>query len=1324
MKRKGIILLVSTICLSLIMAGTIAQHIEITPGGETKIVLENNDFGGFTFRNSLSGIRTYNVLAEGNTYLKLRVGEYSTTQDIGSPELPVRAELLEISHGAKIRTEIISSSHRDIDLAELGIEAPVFPKQPPVPKSGEIPSFEFSQEVYATDAFYPQEILSITELGTLRGLNIGRLEAAVVQYNPVTGILRVYDEIRARIVFEGGNLPLTLSEKRKTESLYYRSIASTLFNYQHLNSRDTLTSYPVKYVIVSDPMFEDVLQPFIEWKTKKGFEIVEAYTDDPAVGNTKPQIKSYLQDLYNNSDPPPSFVLFVGDINQVPTWTGNAAGHATDLFYCEYTGDYFPEIYYGRLSANNIDQLQPQIDKTLEYEQYTMPDPVYLNEVVMIAGMDGAHGHDWANGQINYGTENYFNETNGIVSHTYLYPESGGNSANIIQNISDGVTYGNYTAHCSPNGWADPSFTIGDIATLENAHKYGVLVGNCCSSSEYQLAECFGEAIVRAEEKGSVGYIGASNSTYWDEDYYWAVGVGPINEDPPSYEETTLGMYDRMWHTHAEPFEDWYSTTDQMIYAGNLAVTQGSASMAEYYWEAYNILGDPSLMVYLSEPEPITVSHMPILILSTTSFTVNTEPYAYVAISKNGVLHGAALADATGLAEVPLIPITTPGLADVVVTKQNGLPYIGTVLAANPDGPFILLNDHKEIELQGNNNSKVDCGEIIALEVELKNWGNSDGLDIQTVLTTTDPFVTLTDNMEYCGLIASQDSVTLKNAFSFIVDHMVPDNHEILFNLEITDNSGEEWNSELSVKASAPVFHFDAIIVDDASGNGNGRLDPGEEAAIQLVCSNQGHTAAPNTEARLTAHSGFISIENPVQQLGLLGLFGSKTATFQVTVDDNAPEGILAEMILNLTSGNIFYDQLHPMRIGMVCEDFETGNLSSFNWQHEGNADWQITNNFPFEGFFSLKSGDVGNNQSSEVYLQYEVMKPDSITFYRKVSSEAGYDFLRFYIDNTLVGEWSGTSSGWRRASFPVGSGMKTFRWVYEKDGGLSSGSDCGWIDYIVFPTPVATTLYAGEDAETCENSGFQVMGEATAYDDLLWETSGTGLFNSMTTLTPVYTPSETDITNGGVTITLTVWGTDGIEYTDDMELSIETTPGAPGMPVGPDYVDLSDTYISEYSVEGVPGIALYNWTVSPENAGTFSADGSTGTMIWDRNFAGEAMIYAEAQNACGSGPASEGLAVTVENTTVDIPESHHIVSGMKIYPNPAQGQFEIEFTLKQEQEIHLKLYNLTGQMVASQAIIGGDNHATFSVAGIKPGIYVLTAVTSSWTETRKVIIR
>lgn len=113
-------------------------------------------------------------------------------------------------------------------------------------------------------------------------------------------------------------------------------------------------------------------------------------------------------------------MLFVGDVAELPTF--QEAGDASDRPYCAVDADLVPDMYYGRFSATNPTQLQAQLDKTMMYDQFTMPDPSYLNRVTMIAGVDGTYAATHGNGQILYGTNNYFNNAHGITSNTYLYP--------------------------------------------------------------------------------------------------------------------------------------------------------------------------------------------------------------------------------------------------------------------------------------------------------------------------------------------------------------------------------------------------------------------------------------------------------------------------------------------------------------------------------------------------------------------------------------------------------------------------------------------------------------------------------------------------------------------------------------------------------------------------------------------------------------------------------------------------------------------------------------------------------------------------------------
>jgi hypothetical protein len=1069
--------------------------------GEVKLNNNSNDLRisgntgqGFTVSYSFSEFKTIDVKTPKGIFTRIIVPAYSRHGDFGSPELPVCSKMIEIPVSATVKFNSISYSVKEYSLKDLGLHYPIMPNQPPVPKTGAPVEFIYEKNAYRVNDFNPVTITSVEPLGTMRGVNIGRLDIAPVQYNPVTGMIRVYENLVFEVTFENADLQATELNKDLYSNFYFSPVFSSLLNYrQPVNAgRENFSRYPIKYVIVSDRMFEAQLQPLIEWKIKKGFTVVEAYTDDPNVGTTTNTIKAYLQNLYTNAtpeDPAPTFILFVGDIDLVPTWTGLAAGHVTDLFYCEYTGDYFPEIFYGRFSAQNTAQLQPYIDKTLMVEQYTMPTTSYLDTVVMIAGMDPTYGPIHGNGQINYGTENYFNASNGIYSHTYLYPESGPNAANMRQNISDGVTYANYTAHGSPSGWADPSFSTGDIPALLNDGKYGLLVGNCCSTSEYQVGECFGEAIVRAANKGAVGYIGASNSTFWDEDYYFGVGVGEIAGDPPSYEETTLGNYDRAFHSHGEPFGEWYTTMDQMVFAGNLAVTEGAPGSAQYYWEAYNLMGDPSLMVYFSEPPAMPVSYNPLIPLGSASFTVNAVPYAYVAVSLDGVGLGAALADSNGVAVVYLNGSSVPGMADVVATAQNYQPFTGTVLMASPEGPYVMLNEFAINDINGNFNGVPEFGENILLDVELKNWGSGDAINSSATLSTADEYVSITDDLEDYGTIPSQDSVMQPNAFGFDVNEFIPDMHIVAFDLTIQDASREIWMSSLSVTLYAPNLEFGDLTIDDSEGgNGNSRLDPGETVNFILDCKNTGHCDALNCLTVLQSDSPYITLNNTTCTFDTIAWLGAKQAVFTATLAEEIETGTLIDLNFNLSSGPYTASQLFNTSVGMVIEDFETGSFDAFAWGMGGTLPWQITGEDLYEGLYAAKSGLITDSQTSEIFIDLDVAIDDSISFYRKVSCEddpggEGYDWLGFYIDDVEIQRWDGELD-WQRIAYPVTAGQHNFKWIYNKDYSVSSGADAAWIDYIIFPA-VAPVISVGESPVKTRLDFFILPNPASERTDL-----------------------------------------------------------------------------------------------------------------------------------------------------------------------------------------------------------------------------------------------
>jgi hypothetical protein len=136
-----------------------------------------------------------------------------------------------------------------------------------------------------------------------------------------------------------------------------------------------------------------------------------------------------------------------------------------------------------------------------------------------------------------------------------------------------------------------------------------------------------------------------------------------------------------------------------------------------------------------------------------------------------------------------------------------------------------------------------------------------------------------------------------------------------------------------------------------------------------------------------------------------------------------------------------------------TVEGFESGGFDDLGWIGEGSAYWKVVSSESHSGGYCAQAGEIADNQRSRLMITIEC-RAGEIRFWRKVSSEARYDFLRLRSGGTVLGEWSGELD-WERVSFSVEAGVRTFSWEYAKDSGGSMGSDTAWIDLVSFPTSV-----------------------------------------------------------------------------------------------------------------------------------------------------------------------------------------------------------------------------------------------------------------------------
>ncbi|MBU0985298.1 MAG: hypothetical protein KKA42_15595 [candidate division Zixibacteria bacterium] len=888
--------------------------------------------------------------------------------NIGEPNLPHLRKLIAIPEGCVLKARVVSSETQELSLNDMGLTELLMPAQPSLSKSDDPESvpFEFNRSTYLVDDFYAQPTVEVEIMGTMRGVRLGRITVNPIAYNPVNNKVRVHTKLTVQVDFENPDWTATEDKLATGHSPVFEPIFKQILNYTSFQAQAAkdfvdLTKYPVKYLIVSDPMFEAQLQPFIEWKTKKGFTVIEAYTGTGAgqIGTTNTQIKSYIQGLYEAGteiDPPPSFVLLVGDAQQIPPFDG-IDGHITDLRFFEFSdpADDFPEIYYGRFSAQTTAQLQPQIDKTLEYEQYLMPDPSYLANVTLVSGYD-SYGNDltFGNGAINYGSNEYFNTAHGINANVWLSPasNSGTAPADIRQTVSDGISLYNYTAHCSHDGHATPSFESSHIPALTNYHKYLLGIGNCCTPNTFGTdysTPCFGEAFLQIADKGGIGYIGATDNTYWDEDYYWAVGYKPVVASGPAYDPNHIAAFDGMWHTHGEPMTSHYVTNSAIVFAGNIGVTEGGSRIT-YYWESYMLMGDPSLMTYVGLPTENSVSHDASFMFTSTSITVNADPESYVAISMDGVLYGAAFVDSSGSVDVPITAFPSPGTADVVVTAQNREPYMATVPVIAPSGPYCVYDLHTISDALGNNNGLVEPGEDITLGVQLKNVGPDDALDVTATISSSDIYVTITDDTEYYGTIAADNGTGyVLDGFAFTVAGDIPDGHRIDFDLEVTGTARDTWYGSFRVTAVGPNVEFVSVSINDvAGGNGNGILDPGETADLIVTLTNTGHGNAYGVEAQITESDQYLSITDDYALYGDLdsvgGTANNSSDVFTVSADSECPQGYAVNVDLGITAGLHTASANFSLTVGdrvvIYFDDFS----SNQGWTGLGGlGEWEMT---------------------------------------------------------------------------------------------------------------------------------------------------------------------------------------------------------------------------------------------------------------------------------------------------------------------------------------------------------------------------------------------
>jgi len=1021
---------------------------------------------GFTATFSFSGIQANEVSTEKGVFSNITMDGTYPSGNMGEPSLPAAHQLIAVPYGAKnVTVEVKNYTTTTYRLADYGIKA-IMPQQPSVSKSQkpEDVKFVYSEKAYAAKSMSQRPLATIEVQGTMRGIQVGSLTVNPVNYNPATNSIEVYNDIELEVRYDNYDKAAAYNEFARTFSPYFAGIYKTMFNWRDnvYDLHPDLWQVPVKMLVIADRMFEDIMEEWITWKTIKGFYLNVKYTDE--IGNSAAAIRAFIQDEYDKDAP--TFLVIFGDKEQVPaSATGSESHCVTDLQYMSVDNDDYPDIYHSRMCAGNVQQMQNIIDKTLWYELLQFQDETrdtdYLSNVLLIAGWDGTWNPRVGKPTIQYGMEYYYNAEHGFNN---VYYWLGQPYTGCYAPLNSGVGFVNYTAHGSNSGWADPSLTVSDVNNFTNEGMPFLAMGNCCEAADWGISStCFGEAMIRANTKGAYAYIGSCPSTYWYEDYYFAVGATTVLNQMPTYEQTAYGCYDAIWNN------DEFNCVAAIPFIGNIAVCyahagsyQGSVS-DKYYWQSYHTLGDGSVMPYRINPSPNNVSHLPTLPIGINFFNVTAEPGSYVAISKDGVLYGVGIIDETGSTDIAIEPITSAGDVVICVTALDKIPYISTIPAAALEGAYIVYNS---VECE----QSVITGAYVAPKITLKNVGIQAANNITATLSTESEYIEILHNTATISSIAPDATYVIESGFDFNIDVNIPDHTNVQFFL--TCVSGDDvWESAFTLNVGAPNFAVNNI--------SSTELTPGGPGTITFEFANNGGADAQDAILQVFSSSDDIALENNTYEIGSIAQGNTVTLPVGLTVQAGVEIGSTYEISYLLTAGHYSVEGTYTLTVGNIIEGFETGDFTMYDWQFSGSANWTIVTDPVHSGLYSAKSGAISDSQQTDLILTTEILADGEVSFYKKVSSESGWDKLFFYIDNVEKNNWSG-SEDWSQSTYPVTAGTHTFKWTYKKDGSMSSGQDCAWVDDIQFPpTNVVLAL------EPVSNLQADVEGDVVT---LTWE--------------------------------------------------------------------------------------------------------------------------------------------------------------------------------------------------------------------------------------------
>ena len=695
----------------------------------------------------------------------------------------------------------------------------------------------------------------------------------------------------------------------KPNSTEFNNLLSSLLTNYSFRQNESNINPSILYICGGNSINQASFEELILWRKQLGYDVNTVSTSE--LNYDRDSIKNYIQNAYQDWPNPPEYVVLVGDTDgsyQIPFFS--STGGSSDYDYSLLEGDdLLPEIIIGRISAQGQSDLTNIINKTLAYEKAS-----FLNFT----------GSDWydraalvadpsSSGNSTIITNEYIENLLQIGQFGNIQTNYGaGNYSYWMQNeLSQGLLYFNYRGYIGTSG-----FGSSNLQNANNGYMTPFATFITCSTGDFNytsLSEDFVRVGSATNPKGAVAAVGtATSSTH----------TAPNNI-------VQMGIYSGIFTKNIQ-------SAGGALVNGKLSLynsyNSSATDMINNFSRWNNLIGDPALKLWTSEPKQMIVDHSQSVSIGSNFFQVSISdiegyPVENALVTIFDEYSSESFTLPTNESGAVYFEITIYPISDLFITvsKKNFVPYQSQLLISNFE-PTFSVDSFYVVEPQNSQDGYINIDETVDIFLNISN--QSEFLDSFNVSSSV-----LTDNASIANFDMSFEINESATIGPFQINPNSINNQDLISVIFNISNEFQTIDFIVNLEVRAPSFHINE---QDLLEN----LHPGDSIDLSMSLSSDMLSIGNQYEFAL------ISSNNNVEKLNNYHIFNSTNnyETFLIepisfNFSNNIINGSVINFFVEISSENFYQSIPFSATVG-IADSFDPFGPDEYGYYIYDNLDY------------------------------------------------------------------------------------------------------------------------------------------------------------------------------------------------------------------------------------------------------------------------------------------------------------------------------------------------------------------------------------------------